>query len=72
MLNRVFIIAGSKVQLSENNAMWASLTADSEAPLLEFDFMGPDSWELLGLTEADMKGKKEHDRIEMRIKQASY
>ncbi|KAK9817199.1 hypothetical protein WJX72_010972 [[Myrmecia] bisecta] len=44
-------IFGKVKFIPENNTMWAVMTTGSFTPYLEFDFLGPDAFELMGFTD---------------------
>ncbi|GMH36571.1 hypothetical protein BSKO_04439 [Bryopsis sp. KO-2023] len=64
-----FKLMGKKKQVQENSNMWALLTTENSAPLLEFDFIGGDGFELLGKTPEDMKNMSHGERLDVRSRQ---
>jgi hypothetical protein len=61
--------AGVRKQVNENGAnMWGMLTAESFQPILEFDFLGPDSWAATGRAEGEVVGLAAGDKLELRAK----
>lgn len=57
-------------QVNENgNNMWGMLTAESFQPILEFDFLGPDSWSTAGKSEGEVAALALGDRLEQRARQ---
>lgn len=60
-------------QVNENgNTMWGMLTAESFQPILEFDFLGPDSWAALGKSEAAVAALPAGDKLELRTRQVRH
>jgi hypothetical protein len=49
--------------------MWGMLTAETFQPILEFDFLGPDSWAALGKSEAEVVALAVPDKLEQRGRQ---
>lgn len=66
---------GVRKQVNENgNNMWGMLTTESFQPILEFDFLGPDSWgaaaaALGGKSEAELAALSAGDKLELRARQ---
>lgn len=69
MLCRAVLHAGVRKQVNENGTnMWGMLTAESFQPILEFDFLGPDSWAATGRAEGEVAGLATGDKLELRAK----
>jgi hypothetical protein len=69
MLCRAVLPAGVRKQVNENGTnMWGMLTAESFQPILEFDFLGPDSWAATGRAEGEVSALAAGDRLELRAK----
>lgn len=57
-------------QVNENgNNMWGMLTAEDFQPILEFDFLGPDSWAAGGRSEAEVAAMGAADKMDLRARQ---
>jgi hypothetical protein len=57
-------------QVNENgNNMWGMLTAETCQPILEFDFLGPDSWAALGKSDAEVATLPAGDKKDLRERQ---
>jgi hypothetical protein len=64
------LCAGVVKQVNENGKnMWGMLTAEDFQPILEFDFLGPDSWGAAGRGEAEVAGMGMADKLELRARQ---
>lgn len=60
---------GVKKAVNENQNLWGMLTSDTFTPLLEFDYLGPDAWEALGRSAAEVSAMGAWDKLELRGKQ---
>lgn len=49
--------------------MWGMITAEDFQPILEFDFLGPDSWGASGRSEAEVAAMGTADKMELRARQ---
>lgn len=60
-----------KKALVENRNMWGSMLAETFEPVLEFDFIGPDGFDVLQRVKADVDAMSPGDRLELRAKQVN-
>lgn len=65
MLTKISVL--DKVQ--ENSNMWAFLTTEIAQPILEFDFIGCDGFDVLGKTGDNVKPTNQADRLDFRSRQ---
>ncbi|GLI68625.1 hypothetical protein VaNZ11_013103, partial [Volvox africanus] len=63
-------INGVKRAVNENRNMWGAFITETQTPFMEFDFIGPDGWELMGRSRADVEALGPGDRMDVRTKQA--
>lgn len=49
--------------------MWALLTTETPLPILEFDFIGPDGFEVLGKSPESLKAMGQGERLDIRSRQ---
>jgi hypothetical protein len=60
---------GTRKTVNEGANMWGALTAESQTPLVEFDYIGSDAWAACGKTEREVAAMPPGDRLEARQRQ---
>lgn len=50
--------------------MWAALVTDTSTPKLEFDYFGPDSYQLFGKSQEEVQSMTSAEKLDLRSKQA--
>eukprot|EP00210_Caulerpa_lentillifera_P002677 g2557.t1 len=63
-------ISGRKKSIQENGNMWAAILTGTSTPKLEFDYFGPDSYQLFGKSPEEVQIMTAAEKLDLRSKQA--